>query len=33
MTGQPVRRGSIMPGDPFYTRMNGPGDQSWQQTP
>jgi len=22
-TGQPVRRGSIMPGDPFYSSMNG----------
>jgi predicted dehydrogenase len=31
MTGQPVRRGSITPDDPFYHRMNGPGDQSWQQ--
>lgn len=33
MTGQPVRRGSITPDDPFYHRMNGPGDQSWQQKP
>ncbi len=31
MTGQPVRRGSITPDDPFYHAMNGPGDQSWQQ--
>ena len=31
MTGQPVRRGSIQPGDPFYQRMNGSGDQNWQQ--
>jgi hypothetical protein len=31
MTGQPVRRGSITPDDPFYQRMNGTGDQSWQQ--
>lgn len=30
MTGQPVQRGSITPADPFYQRMNGPGDQSWQ---
>jgi predicted dehydrogenase len=30
MTGQPVVRGSITPGDPFYGRMNGTGDQSWQ---
>lgn len=30
MTGQPVRRGEIQPGDPFYDAMNGPGDQSWQ---
>ncbi|RIK37824.1 MAG: oxidoreductase [Chloroflexi bacterium] len=30
MTGQPVRRGSITPDDPFYHRMNGTGDQSWQ---
>jgi hypothetical protein len=22
-TGQPVRRGSILPDDPFYTSMNG----------
>jgi predicted dehydrogenase len=31
MTGQPVRRGSITPDDPFYHRMCGPGDQSWQR--
>lgn len=30
ITGQPVTRGSISPADPFYHRMNGPGDQSWQ---
>ena len=30
MTGTPVPRGSIRPGDPFYSAMNGPGDQSWQ---
>ena len=27
MTGQPVTRGSIVPGDPFYERMCGPCDQ------
>jgi predicted dehydrogenase len=32
MTGQPVCRGSIKADDPFYQRMNGPGDQSWQQS-
>lgn len=31
MTGQPVLRGSITPADPFYHRMNGPGNQDWQQ--
>ena len=31
MTGQPVLRGSITPDDPFYQRMNGPGDQSWRR--
>lgn len=31
MTGQPVRRGSITPEDPFYHHMNGTGDQTWQQ--
>lgn len=31
MTGQPVHRGAIQPGDPFYHAMNGPGDQSWQR--
>jgi predicted dehydrogenase len=31
MVGQPVRRGSITPADPFYHQMNGTGDQSWQQ--
>ncbi len=30
ITGQPVLRGSITPDDPFYRRMNGTGDQSWQ---
>ena len=30
MTGEPVQRGSILPDDPFYRAMNGPGDQSWQ---
>jgi len=30
ITGQPVMRGSIVPGDPFYNAMNGTGDQSWQ---
>ena len=32
MTGEPVRRGSIQPGDPFYERMCGPCDQSWQRS-
>ena len=31
ITGQPVLRGSIQPGDIYYTRMNGDGDQSWQR--
>ncbi|GIV77637.1 MAG: oxidoreductase [Litorilinea sp.] len=31
MTGQPVTRGSITPDDPFYHRMCGPCDQSWQR--
>jgi predicted dehydrogenase len=31
MHGTPVVRGSITPEDPFYHRMNGPGDQGWQQ--
>jgi predicted dehydrogenase len=30
MTGQPVRRGSITPDDPFYYRMCGPCDGAWQ---
>ena len=30
MTGQAVARGSITPDDPWYHRMQGPGDQSWQ---
>ncbi len=30
MTGQPVERGTINLDDPFYYRMNGPGDQNWQ---
>lgn len=30
MTGRSVVRGAITPDDPFYHRMNGPGDQSWQ---
>ncbi len=30
MTGEPVPRGAIRPGDPFYHAMNGPGDPSWQ---
>jgi hypothetical protein len=33
ITGQPVLRGSITPDDPFYQRMNGTGDQRWQQIP
>ena len=32
MTGQPVTRGSIVPGDPFYERMCGPCDQEWQRS-
>ena len=32
MTGQPVTRGSIVPGDPFYDRMCGPCDQGWQRS-
>ncbi len=32
MTGQPVTRGSIVPGDPFYERMCGPCDQAWQRS-
>lgn len=31
MTGQPVRRGSIAPGDPWYTAMCGPCDGAWRQ--
>ena len=31
MTGEAVQRGSIQPNDPWYQRMQGPGDQSWQQ--
>jgi predicted dehydrogenase len=30
MTGQPVRRGSITPDDPFYHRMCGPCDGAWR---
>ena len=30
MTGERVARGSIAPGDPFYERMCGPCDGSWQ---
>ena len=30
MTGQPVVRGSITLADPFYQRMNGTGEQTWQ---
>jgi len=31
MTGQAVQRGSILPNDPWYQRMQGPGDQTWQK--
>ncbi len=30
MTGQAVQRGSITPDDPWYHRMEGPGDHTWQ---
>jgi predicted dehydrogenase len=31
MTGKAVQRGSITEGDPWYARMEGPGDQAWQR--
>lgn len=31
MTGEAVQRGSITPDDPWYHRMQGSGDQQWQQ--
>jgi predicted dehydrogenase len=31
MTGQAVRRGSITADDPWYHRMEGPGDSAWQR--
>ena len=31
MEGKPVHRGEITPDDPFYHRMCGPCDQSWQR--
>ena len=31
MTGQAVPRGSITPDDPWYQRMQGPGDAAWQR--
>ena len=31
MTGQAVRRGSLTPNDPWYHRMEGPGDNAWQR--
>jgi predicted dehydrogenase len=31
MTGQAVQRGSITPEDPWYHRMEGPGDRAWQR--
>jgi predicted dehydrogenase len=30
MTGHGVQRGSITPDDPWYHRMQGPGDRAWQ---
>ncbi len=30
MTGHAVQRGSITPDDPWYHRMQGPGDRAWQ---
>jgi hypothetical protein len=32
MTGQAVQRGSIQPDDPWYQRMCGPCDGSWQRS-
>jgi predicted dehydrogenase len=31
MTGQAVQRSSITPDDPWYHRMEGPGDRAWQR--
>lgn len=31
MTGQPVLRGSLVPGDPWYAAMCGPCDGAWRQ--
>jgi predicted dehydrogenase len=31
MTGVAVQRGSITPDDPWYHRMEGPGDKAWQR--
>lgn len=31
MTGEAVARGSITPDDPWYHRMEGPGDRAWQR--
>lgn len=31
MTGQAVQRGSITPEDPWYHRMEGPGNKVWQR--
>jgi predicted dehydrogenase len=31
MTGQPVSRGELQPGDPWYARMCGPCDGAWQR--
>lgn len=31
MTGQPVCRGELVPGDPWYAAMCGPCDQAWQR--
>ena len=31
MTGEAVQRGSITPDDPWYQRMEGPGDRAWQR--
>ena len=31
MTGEAVARGSLTPDDPWYHRMQGPGDAAWQR--